>query len=104
MSWLDTTHPLCGRGHRRFHDPHEGAAPADVAVKTSGDLLARRIRIALEKRGRRNDEAWRAEAAHQRVDVAERLLNRMERVPGRETVHRADLLADDVDRECGTGI
>ena len=34
----------------------------------------------LEQRHGRHDEARRAEAAHQRVDVAERLLHRVQRV------------------------
>ena len=57
-------------------------------------LFGRRVGIFLEQRDGRDDEARRAEAAHQAVGVAERLLHRMQRaVAGREAVHGADLLA-----------
>src|SRR5215831_5816253 len=85
---LATGHPLCA--HRRFFDADERSAAADVAVEPLVHLLFGRSRIFLEKRDGRHDETWRAEPAHQRIDVAERLLDRMQRVAGRETLDRAD--------------
>src|SRR5262249_28968939 len=94
---LATGHHLCR--HRRFLDADERSAAADVAVEPLVHLLFGRSRILLEEGNGRHDETWRAEPAHQRIDVAERLLDRMQRVAGRETFDRADLFALNVDRE-----
>src|SRR5207253_4869982 len=90
-----TGHPL--HLHVRLEDAREGAAAADVAVETFLDLIDRRVRVFLVQRDRRHDEARRAEAAHERIDVAERLLDRMQRGAAGEAVYRADLLALHVD-------
>src|SRR4051812_49679453 len=94
--YLPMNHP---RLQRRFHDPHERAAAADVAVESLCDLLACRVRLFLEERHRGDDKAWRAEAAHQGVDVAEGLLHRMQRVARGQALDGADLLALHFDRE-----
>jgi hypothetical protein len=90
-------HRLCL--HRGFHDADERAAAADVAVELLRRLLARRVRIFLEERDGGDDEAGRAEAAHQRIDVAEGALHRMQRVAVREAVDGADLFALHLDRQ-----
>src|SRR5207247_6393084 len=72
---------------------------ADVAVEAAAYLLGRRIGCPLEQRRRRDDEAGRAEAAHQRIDVAERLLDPIQRGAARQAFHRANLFALDVDRQ-----
>src|SRR5580765_2071705 len=92
---LATGHHLCG--HRRFFDADERPAAADVAVESPADLFFGRPRIFFEKGDGRHDEARRAEAAHQRVDVAEGLLHRMQRVAGRQSFNGANLFALDVD-------
>src|SRR6516225_8577743 len=68
---LATRHPLYARDC--LEDARERAAAADVAVETFPDLFRRRIRMLLEQTHARHDEAGRAEAAHQRVLVAEGL-------------------------------
>src|SRR4029079_194231 len=80
---LATGHHLCC--HRRFFDADERSAAADVAVQPLVHLLFGRSRVLFEERDSGHDEAGRAEAAHQRVDIAEGLLDRMQRVAGRET-------------------
>ena len=52
-----------------------------------------------EQRDRGHDEARRAEAAHERVHVAEGLLHGMQRVAGGETVDGTNLFALHLDRE-----
>src|SRR5215471_2636987 len=100
---LATRHPLGAvRRHtrHRFVDARERPAAADVAVESLLDLLGRRVGVFLEQADARHDEARRAEAAHQRVLVAERLLHGMQLAAGgREPVHGADLLALDLDRQ-----
>src|SRR5438067_2689891 len=69
---LATSHPpRCSRaargGERGLHDSDEGAAAADVAVEALLYLLGRRLRMLLDARPCRHDDARRAEAAHQRV-------------------------------------
>src|SRR6476646_7362801 len=75
--WLATLHPLHAR--HRLEDAVEGAAAADVAVEPLLDLLGGRIRMFLEQADARHDEARRAEAAHERVLLAEGRLHRMQR-------------------------
>ena len=63
----------------------------------------------LDQRDGRHHEARRAEAAHQRVAIAERLLHRMQRRAVCQTVDRANLLADRFNRErrarvCGPAV
>ena len=95
---LATRHLLCFQCG--FHDPDERAAAADVAVEPFADLLARRVGIFFQDRHRGDDEARRAEAAHQAVGVAERLLHRVHRpVGGGEAVDGANLLALHFDGE-----
>src|SRR5438105_5122315 len=101
---LATGHPpRCSRdarcGERGLHDSHEGAAAADVAVEALLDLLGRRLRMLLDERHRRHDEARRAEAAHQRVAIAVGLLHRMQPRAACEAVDRANLLAHGFNRE-----
>ena len=62
------------------------------------------IGMLLEQADAGHDEARRAEAAHQRVLVAERLLHRMQRVAVGQPVDVADLLALDFDRQRRAGI
>ena len=62
------------------------------------------VGMLLEQRDARHDEARRAEAAHQRVLVAERLLHRMQRVAVREAVDGANLLALHLDRQRRAGV
>src|SRR5438093_9205784 len=97
FSLLRTSHPPCL--HRRFHDSCERAAAADVAVEALSRLLRGRIRMPLEQRDGGHYEAWRAEAAHQRVDVAEGLLYRVQRGTAGQAVDRANLLALHLDGE-----
>src|SRR5262245_3701580 len=66
------------RFHRGFEHAHERAAAADIAVELAPRLLDGRVRVFLEQRDGGDDEARRAEAAHQRVDVAEGLLHRVQ--------------------------
>src|SRR5215831_17750046 len=79
---LATGHPprrqLTARSHRGFHDAHERAAATDVAVEALLHLLGRRLRMLLDQRDGGHHKARRAEAAHQRVAIAERLLHRMQ--------------------------
>ena len=63
--------------------PHRQRLPSSARLACS----ASGIRILLEQRHRRHHEARRAEAAHQAVVIAERLLNGMERV-AREPARR----------------
>src|SRR5262245_19045027 len=88
----------------RFEHTRERAAAADVAVETLLDLLGSRVRIFLEEADARHDEARRAEAAHQRVLVAERLLHRMELAGAGQAVDGANLLALTLNRERRTGV
>src|SRR2546421_12367385 len=71
FSLLRTSHPP--RLHRRFHDSCKCAAAADVAVEAFSRLFGGGVGMLLEKRDGGHHEARRAEAAHQRVDVAEGL-------------------------------
>src|SRR5438552_358765 len=100
---LATSHPprreLAACSHRGFHNPHEGAAAADVAVEPLLDLFRRRLRMLFDERDGRHHEARRAEAAHQRVAIAEGLLHRMEPRAACEAVDGADLLADGFNRQ-----
>src|SRR5437868_8476384 len=91
--------PLAAGHHRRFLDADERAAAADVAVETLLDLLDGRLRIFFEQRNGRHHEARRAEAAHQRVAIAERLLHRMQPGAVGEAVDRANMLADGFNRK-----
>src|SRR6476646_5072134 len=72
---LATGHHLCC--HRRFFDTDERSAAADVAIQSPVHLLFGRPRIFFEERDGRHDEPRRAEAAHERVDIAEGLLDGM---------------------------
>src|SRR5580765_1759035 len=94
---LATSHPL--HVGRCFHDSSKCPAAADVAVETRLDLRRRRVRVFFDERDGGHHETWRAEAAHQRVAIAERLLHRVERRAVGEAVHRAYLLALDLDRQ-----
>ncbi len=87
-----------------FEDARERAAAADVAVEALLDLFGRRVRMLLEQADARHDEARRAEAAHQRVLVAERLLHRMQLVAVGEAVDGANLLALHLDRQRRAGV
>ena len=115
----------CGRTRRRLHLRHltwsrwpvvsHGVTPfAASAAFSTPMFVPQRQRLPssarfacsgvgfgrlLEQRHRRHHEARRAEAAHQAVVVAERLLHRMERVALRKAVDRADVLALRFDRE-----
>src|SRR5579872_3668185 len=75
LATLDSFH--AGNG---FEDTWECAAPADVPVEPLSYLLGRRARMLLEQAYARHDEARRAEAAHERVLIAEGLLHRMQYV------------------------
>src|SRR4051812_25658352 len=99
---LATGHPLHARD--RLEDARESPAPADVPVEPAPNLLRRWRRGLFEQRHTRHDEPGGAEAAHQRVLLAERLLHRVERGAAREPVDIANLLALHVDRECRAGI
>src|ERR1019366_8597011 len=85
--------------HVRFENAREGPAPADVAVEPLLDLLDGRLRMLLEERDRRHDEPRCAEAAHQPVGVAERLLHGMQRGASREAFHGPNLFALHFDRK-----
>src|SRR5215204_6168843 len=98
-----TADPLHAR--HGFEDAVERSAAADVAVEPFLDLLGRCVRVFFEQAHARHDEAGRAEAAHQRVLVAERLLHRMQLAArGGEPVDGADLLALDFDRQRRTRV
>src|SRR2546426_9151785 len=92
---LATRHPPCF--HRRFEDTHERAAAADITVEPLTNLLGRGVRIFLQQADCRHDETRRAEAAHQRIRIAECLLYRMQPVAVRQTVDRADALSLNLD-------
>src|SRR5438105_471237 len=94
---LATGHPLCCQ--RRFQHTHVGAAPADVAIECAARLLGRWVRMLFEQRDGCGDETRRAEAAHQRVLLAECLLHRVEHRALCEAFDRTDLLALRLDRE-----
>src|SRR5436190_4965876 len=94
---LSTKAPLHARD--RFEDAVERAAAADVAVEPGLDLLGRRVGMLLEQADAGHDETRRAEAAHQGVLVAERLLHRVQRCAIGQAVDVANLLALDVDRQ-----
>src|SRR5262245_47124060 len=87
------------QARHRLEHAREGSAAADVAVEALLDLFRRRVRVLLEQTDAGHDEARRAEAAHQRVLVAERLLHRVQLAAGGEAVHGANLLALALDRE-----
>src|SRR4051812_43459703 len=56
---LATGHPprVCAASLQRgFHDPHERAAAADVAVETLLHLIGRGLRMLVEERHRRHHE------------------------------------------------
>src|SRR4051794_10796906 len=97
-----TLHPL--HTGDRFEDAVERAAAADVAVEALFDLLGRRVGVFLEEADAGHDEARRAEAAHQRVLVAEGLLHGVQLSGSREPVDVANLLALDLDGECRAGV
>src|SRR5262252_4404154 len=105
---LATSHPprrqLAARGHCGFHDAYEGAAAADVAVEPLLHLFRRRLRMLFEQRDRRHHEARRAEAAHQRIAIAERLLHRVKLRAVGQTVDGANLLAHNFNRKRRTRI
>src|SRR5688572_12386550 len=92
---LATAHPL--HTGDCFEDAVEGAAAADVAVEALPDLLWRGVGDLLEQADAGHDEAGRAEPAHQRVLVAERLLHRVQRVAVGQPLDVANLLALDLD-------
>src|SRR5262245_1814378 len=100
---LATGHPprcqLTACGHRGFHDAHERAAAADVAVESFLHLFGRRLWMLLDQRDGGHHKARRAEAAHQRVAIAERLLHRMQLRTVGQTIHGANLLALHFNRE-----
>src|SRR3972149_4510718 len=100
--WLSTRHRLRIQG--RFEHAHVGAAAADVAVERLFRLLARRLRVLLEERDRRGHEAGRAEAAHEAVVLAERLLDRVHRRAFGQPLDRADPLPLHLDGKCRAGI
>ena len=58
----------------------------------------------LQQSHARHDEARRAEAAHQRVLIAERLLHGMQPIAIGQTIHVANLLALYLDRQRRTGV
>ena len=57
-------------------------AAAEVAGQRDADLVVGRVRVVAQERGRRHDEAGRAEPALQAVVVAERRLDRRQRAVG----------------------
>src|SRR5262245_43653399 len=67
-------HALAAGLERGLADAAERAASADVAVQLAIDLRDGRLRILLEQRHGGHHEPGRAEAAHHRVLIAERLL------------------------------
>ena len=87
-----------------LEDPGERATPADVAVEAFLNLFGRRVRILLKQSYARHDESRRAEAAHQRVLVAEGLLHGMQLAGAGKTIHAANLLALYLDRQRRTGV
>src|SRR5947207_12911349 len=100
---LATGHlPRCRRAaccrERSLHDSHEGAAAADVAVESLLHLIDCRLRMFLDERDGGHHEAGGAEAAHQRVAVAERLLHRVESGAVGEAVDRPILVAGGCNR------
>src|SRR5262249_13107623 len=97
-----TLHPF--HTGNRFENASESAASADIAVEPFPDLFFRRIRVLFEQADARHDEARRAEAAHQRVLVAECLLDRVQLIAVGETIDRANLLALYLDGESRTRI
>src|SRR6478672_1996737 len=90
---LATLDPLHAR--HGLEDAVERAAAADVAVEPFLDLLGRRVGMFLEQADTGHDEPRGAEAAHQRILLAEGLLDRVERCAAGEPVDVADLLALD---------
>src|SRR3954452_10241021 len=81
-----------------FEDTSKGAAPADVAIESFLDLFGCGVGMFLEQANARHDEARRAEAAHERVLVAEGLLHRVQAVAIGQTIDGANLLALYLDR------
>src|SRR6478672_4629300 len=90
--------------HVRLEYAGERTAATDVSVELAERDVARRLRVLLVQGDRRHYESGRAEAAHERVFLAEGLLHGMQSRPLRETVHGPDLLTLDVDRERRAGI
>src|SRR5262245_1304191 len=76
-----TAHPL-GIEHC-FEHACVRAAATDVAGQRGLGLFGRRLWILLEQRCGCHDEAWRAEAAHQPIVLAEGLLDRVKHGAGR---------------------
>src|SRR6185503_11274570 len=74
-------------------------AAADVAVERAAEVVAARVGVLLEAGGAGDDEAGRAEAAHQAVALHELLLHGVELAVGGEALDRADLLALRLDGE-----
>ena len=68
-------------------------AAAEVALEPVADLLLGRVRVLLQQRDRRHDEARRAEAALQRVLLVERLLHRVQLAVRGEALDRRHLAA-----------
>jgi hypothetical protein len=64
-------------GADRLLDARIGAAAAEIAGHRMPDLLRRRLRVRGHERGRRDDLAWGAEAALERVGADERADERM---------------------------
>src|SRR4029079_10424651 len=97
-----TGHPL--RRQDRFEHAGVGAAPADVAREACLRLLGCRLRVLLEQRHGRDDEARRAEAAHEAVGLAQGLLHRMQHRPLSEALDRADRTALHLDGQMRAGV
>src|SRR5713226_9682050 len=102
--------PTCGdtrRGHllgRPLHclnDVHVAGAPAVVARERPADLLFRRVRVLLEKRGCGDHHARGAVAALQPVLLVEPLLNRRELRRRAQALDGDDLVAVGLDAEDG---
>ena len=70
-------------------------AAAEHAGHRLLDLGVARLRVLIEERLRREDDAVQAEAALRRLLVDERLLNRMRLLDGAEPFERRDLGAVD---------
>src|SRR6185295_2367579 len=80
------------------------AAAADVAVQRLLDLVAGGVGILLEAGDARDDEARRAEPAHQAVALDELLLQRVELAVRAQALDRADLLPLRLDGERRAGV
>src|SRR4051812_24692243 len=97
-----TSHPL-----RRQHCLEHtciGAAAADVARQPCLRLLGCGLRVLLEQRHRGDHEARRAEAAHETVGLAERLLHRVQHGAFGEALDRANRASLHLDGQMGARV